>query len=162
MNLRKLAVPIVIASATILGGCTVPMVKVGGYEGLTRVGEGKATVYVYREQSFVGAANTYDVLIDEINVGALEDGSFIQTDVEAGAKVVRTDTGMGSGSEVTFEKGHIYCMKLTLNFNILMKSADINPASLDTCKAEIAPLNYVMKRDEAKALGLIKKRQSIF
>ena len=162
MDLRKLTVFGVIVSAILLEGCTVPMVKVGGYEGLTRVDAEKATVYVYRDQSFVGSANTYDVLIDEENVGALQDGSYIQVGVDEGAKVVRTDTGMGSGSEVMFEKGHIYCMKLTLNFNILMKSADINPASLDTCKNEMAALTYVIKRDEAKARGLVKGRQSVF
>lgn len=39
--------------------------------------------------------------------------------------------------------GEIYCMKLGLNFNVLMKSADIDPVPLEQCDREMKALDRV-------------------
>ncbi len=50
---------------------------------------------------------------------------------------------MGEGSKITVKNGDIYCMKLELNFNVLMKSANISPVSKEQCEKEIRSLREV-------------------
>ncbi|MBL4703806.1 MAG: hypothetical protein JKY54_04755 [Flavobacteriales bacterium] len=152
-----------IVTATIaLSGCAVSMSKVGKYDGLSQINADEATVYVYRERAITSSANDYDVLIDNNLVGALPNGSYLKVSSASGSKMVKAGTGMGRGSEVDFENGKLYCMKLSYNFNILMKSADIDPVSLATCNIEMTDLDYVMLKSEAKALGLTKKTPALF
>jgi len=123
-------------------GCAASVATVGVYEGLTSSDKNKATIYVYREELFMGAVNQYDVLINGKLAGSLPNGSFFMMNADAG-NISIEDAGMGKGSKITVENGNIYCMKLTLNFNILGKSADINPVNQKQCRAEMKGLKQV-------------------
>ena len=123
-------------------GCAASVATVGVYEGLTSSDKNKATIYVYRGELFMGAANQYDVLINGNLAGSLPNGSFFMVNADAG-NISIEDAGMGKGSKITVENGNIYCMKLTVNFNVLGKSADINPVNQKQCRAEMKGLEQV-------------------
>ena len=163
--IKMLAISFLMAG---LMGCTIatPVTTVGNYEGLANADPDKGRIFVYRDSSFVGAANQYDVMVNGELAGSLPNGSFFSVNAEPGENKIEprtlTSFGLGKGSTITVEQGGLNCLKLTLNFCLQCKSADINPTDLDTCKKEMAPLKQVMRRDEAKALGLVKKGQSLF
>ena len=123
-------------------GCAASVATVGVYEGLTSSDKNKATIYVYREELFIGSMNQYDVLINGYLAGSLPNGSFFMMNADAG-NISIEDAGMGKGSKITVENGNIYCMKMTLNFNVLGKSADINPVNQKQCRAEMKGLEQV-------------------
>lgn len=130
-------------------GCTIsaPVIDAGGYEGLANSDPDHATLYVYRESAFTGAANQYDVMVNGELVGSLPNGSFFTVEVLPGETKVEPRTltafGFGSGSTTSVEKGNPYCFKLTLNFCLQCKSADIVEVDSPQCEAEISSLRKV-------------------
>lgn len=132
-----------------LGGCTIssPVTTVGKYEGLNTTDPAKGTVFVYREDSFVGVANQYDVMVNNELVGSLPNGSFFSVDITPGEARIEPRTltafGLGNGTDLTVEQGQSYCLKLTLNFCVQCKSADISVVDRSQCTNEINKLKKV-------------------
>lgn len=132
-----------------LMGCTIstPVITNGSYEGLTNTDPEKGTIFVYRDSSWGGATNQYDVMVNGVLAGSLPNGSFFSVDVDPGEIKVEprtlTSFGFGKGSVVTVEKGRTYCLKLTLNFCLQSKSADINIVDVKQCESEIKSLKKV-------------------
>lgn len=139
-TLKLVAISLLVA---LTAGCATPVQTAGSYKGLTNLDNTKSTLYVYRESSMLGMANQYDVLMNQKLIGSLPNGSFFVVSTDAGSKTVKADTGMGEGSTISVETGKIYCMKLDLNFNVLMKSANINPVSQEQCDKEMKELEEV-------------------
>lgn len=138
---KMLAVAIV---AVPLFGCSSPVLTKGSFDGLTNSDPSKGTIFVYRESSFAGAANQYDVLMDGLLVGSAPNGSFFSMSAAPGEKYIKADTGsFGKGSTIVVEKNKIYCLKVTLNFCVGCKSADITPVTNDQCQTEIKSLSRV-------------------
>ena len=133
---------LIIAALTTFA-CSASVRRAGSYGGLGLPDTDQATVFVYRDSSFAGAANNYDIVIDDQLVGSLPNGSFFSVPAKPGVREISADTGMGEGSRVTLAAGEIYCMKLGLNFNVLMKSADIDPVPLEQCDREMKTLDRV-------------------
>jgi hypothetical protein len=130
--------------ALALTGCATSVIKVGRYEGLSNSNAKEAKIFVYRESSFVGAANQYDVLMDSVLVGSVPNGSFFTVDAKSGNRSLNADTHpFGKGTNIDVEAGKSYCVKLTLNFCFSCKSADITPVNLDQCETEIKSLTKV-------------------
>jgi len=132
-----------------LMGCTIatPVITSGNYEGLTNTDPGKGTIFVYRDSSFAGMANQYDVMVNGVLAGSLPNGSFFSVDADPGENKVEPRTltafGFGKGSVITVEQGRSYCLKLTLNFCLQCKSADINIVDAKQCDSEIKSLEKV-------------------
>ena len=130
-------------------GCTIatPVITSGSYGGLTNTPPDKGTIFVYRDSSFVGGANQYDVMVNGVLAGSLPNGSFFSVDVDPGEYKVEPRTltafGFGKGSVITVEQGKSYCLKLTLNFCVNCKSADINIVDAEQCDKEIKSLEKV-------------------
>lgn len=143
MKTRVLTMIAVSLLVAISAGCATSVKTTGNYKGLINTDKSRAAIYVYRESAIAGMINQYDVLIDEKLVGSLPNGSFFVVNTDAGNKMIRADTGMGEGSKITVKSGDIYCMKLDLNFNVLMKSANISPVSKEQCEKEIRSLREV-------------------
>ena len=133
-----------------LAGCEIaaPIKTSGRYEGLTNKDPNKGTIFVYRDKAFAGSANQYDVMLNGVLVGSLPNGSFISVNASPGDNKVEprtlTSFGFGKGSVVTVDKGKSYCLKLTLNFCLQCKSADINPVSTAQCESDIKSLEKVV------------------
>ncbi|MDO9424828.1 MAG: DUF2846 domain-containing protein [Methylobacter sp.] len=146
MKLKLLAISFFIIN---LMGCTTSsrVITSGSFEGLNNSGPEKGAIFVYRDSSFAGAANQYDVMLNGELVGSLPNGSFFSLDVDPGENKIEpktlTSTGFGKGINVTVEKGKVYCLKLTLNFCLSCKSADINLAEQNQCESEIKSLSKV-------------------
>ncbi len=132
-----------------LMGCTIstPITTSGSYEGLTNTDPDKGTIFIYRDSSFAGMTNQYDVMVNGVLVGSLPNGSFFSVKVDPGENKVEprtlTDFDLGKGSVITVEKGRSYCLKLTLNFCFSCKSADINIVDTKQCDSEIKSLQRV-------------------
>lgn len=130
-------------------GCTIssPVIKSGSYDGLTNSDPKKGTIFVYRDKAFGGSANQYDVMLNGVLVGSLPNGSFFTVDTEPGENKIEprtlTSFGFGKGSSITVEQGEVYCLKLTLNFCVQCKSADINIVDAKQCESEIKSLKKV-------------------
>jgi len=145
--LTKMVVSSVLVTA--LAGCTIatPVNRSGGFESLANKNPDKGTIFVYRENSLGGITNQYDVMINGDLAGSLPNGSFFSVNVNPGENKVEprtfTDFGFGKGSIVTVEKGQSYCLKLTLNFCVQCKSADIDVVDLQQCNREILSLDRV-------------------
>ncbi len=140
---------IIALSMSFFGGCTsaTPVVASGKYEGLANDDPAIGKNYVYREQAFTGGANQYDVMVNSVLSGSLPNGSFFETDVEPGDTKVEprtlTSFGFGKGVFSMTEPGGLYCFKLTLNFCLQCKSADINSVDTKQCEKEIQNLKKV-------------------
>ncbi len=144
MKFKFLRTLVILFLAVELVGCASPVVKDGKYEGLTNSDPSKATIFVYRDSSFAGAMNQYDVLIDGVLSGSLPNGSFFIATTEPGEKNIKADTGkFGKGSSILVEKGKAYCLKMTLNFCVSCKSADIDTVDNARCDKEIKSLAKV-------------------
>tara|TARA_R110002073_G_scaffold17876_2_gene66622 strand:- start:7343 stop:7801 length:459 start_codon:yes stop_codon:yes gene_type:complete len=149
MQLR--AIRATILSFVLLGlmGCTIstPVTNVGSYEGLKNSDRSNATLYVYRESAAFGSVNQYDVMVNGELAGSLPNGSFFTVDVLPGETKVEPRTltafGFGNGSTVSVDKGKPYCFKLTLNFCLQCKSANIVAVNTPKCEAEIDSLRKV-------------------
>ena len=132
-----------------LNGCTIatPVVTNGAYEGLNNTNPKKGTLYVYRKKAFAGSVNQYDVMLNDALVGSLPNGSFFSIDVDSGDNKVEprtlTSFGFGKGSIITVEEGKSYCLKLTLNFCVQCKSANIDVVDIAQCDSEIKSLKRV-------------------
>lgn len=127
-----------------LSGCSTAVVKGGNYDGIRNLDQGKGTVFIYRESAFAGGANQYDVLVDGVLAGSLPNGSFFTVGVEPGERTVKADTGsFGKSAKVLVESGKAQCLKMTLNFCVGCKSADIEPVGSEQCDNEIKSLTKV-------------------
>jgi len=127
-----------------LMSCASSVIKNGNFESLTNSNSNKGVIFVYRDKALAGSINQYDVLIDGKLAGSLPNGSFFTVDTEHGEKYIKADTGIfGKGSRITVEKSKSYCMKLTLNFCMSCKSADIKPVDKKQCVSEIKSLEKV-------------------
>lgn len=130
-------------------GCTIatPVVTSGSYEGLTNTDPNKGTIFVYREKAFAGGANQYDVMLNGELVGSLPNGSFFSVEADPGENNIEprtlTSFDFGKGGSVVVEQGGSYCLKLTLNFCMQCKSADINVVDDAQCDSEIQSLKKV-------------------
>lgn len=135
--------------ASVLTGCTIstPVMRAGSYQGLANTEPSKGTVFVYRNSAFAGSVNQYDVMINGALAGSLPNGSFFNVDVEPGETKVEPRTltafGFGKGSTIVVEKGNSYCFRLTLNFCVQCKSADIDAVDSKQCEDEISGLEKV-------------------
>ncbi len=149
MNIRIIKILVMSLAFSGLFGCTIstPVESIGSYEGLTNTDPNKGTIYVYRDKSFAGAANQYDVMLNEMLAGSLPNGSFFSVSAEPGENKVEPRTltafGFGKGSSVSVEPGETYCLKLTLNFCVQCKSADINIIDTKQCDNEMSSLKKV-------------------
>ena len=147
-NAIKLAAVVLLTLG--LAGCEIAaQVKTnGGYEGLTNKDPNKGQIFVYRSKAFAGAANQYDVMLNGTLVGSLPNGSFISVDANPGENKIEprtlTSFGFGKGSVLNVEADKSYCLKLTLNFCVQCKSADINPVSTEQCESDIKSLKKVV------------------
>ena len=132
-----------------LMGCEIAarVAPSGKYEGMSNKDPSKGTIFVYREKAFAGAANQYDVMLNGVLVGSVPNGSFISVDADAGQTKVEprtlTSFGFGKGSVVPVEKGKSYCLKLTPNFCMQCKSADITVVSNEQCNVDMKSLEKV-------------------
>ncbi len=144
--IKMLVISLVVAG---LMGCTIatPIITSGSYEGLTNTDPDKGAIFIYRDSSFVGAANQYDVMLNGVIVGSLPNGSFFIVDADPGENKVEprtlTEFDLGKGSVLTVEQGRSHCLKLTLNFCFSCKSADINIVDAKQCDSEIKSLEKV-------------------
>ncbi len=128
----------------VTAGCASTVETVGKYKGLNNLDENKGTVYVYRESSFVGGANQYDILKDNKLVGSVPNGSFFTVIAEPGEYFLKADTGsFGEGAAIVVHKGEVQCLKMTLNFCMSCKSADLTPVDTTQCENEIVDLEEV-------------------
>ena len=144
MKFHFVKVLVVVLFATELMGCASAVVDRGSYEGLTNSDPSKGTIFVYRERAFAGSVNQYDVLIDGVIGGSLPNGSFFAVNTEPGKKDIKADTGpFGKGSGILVEKNKVYCLKLTLNFCVSCKSADVTLIDIEKCENEIKSLTKV-------------------
>lgn len=149
MKINLFQVLITFLIVTGLMGCTMatPVVTSGSYEGLANTDPSKGTIFVYRGKAFAGAANQYDVMLNEVLVGSLPNGSFFTVEAEPGENKIEprtlTSFDFGKGSAVSVEPGGSYCLKLTLNFCMQCKSADINVVDDQQCESEISSLKKV-------------------
>jgi len=142
---------ILVASSLLIGlmGCEIatPVVPGGSYEGLTSTDPNKARIFIYRDKAFAGSANQYDVMLNGTLVGSLPNGSFFSIDTDPGEKKIEprtlTSFGFGKGSTINVEQSQSYCLKLTLNFCVQCKSADINPVDNKQCADEMKSLKKV-------------------
>ncbi|MBQ25271.1 DUF2846 domain-containing protein [Alcanivorax sp.] len=130
-------------------GCTIatPVVSSGKYEGMANDDPAMSKIYVYRDQAFAGGTNQYDVMVNGVLSGSLPNGSFFETEVEPGDTKVEprtlTSFGFGKGVSSMTDPGGIYCFKLTLNFCLQCKSADIDKIDTEQCESEIQNLKKV-------------------
>ncbi|MDO6762119.1 DUF2846 domain-containing protein [Agarivorans sp. 1_MG-2023] len=135
-----------------LTACTssTSVVSSGNFEGLSNAEAEKGTIFVYRDSSFAGAANQYDVMLNGELVGSLPNGSFFSLELAPSENKIEpktlTSTGFGKGTELSIEKGTVQCLKLTLNFCLSCKSADIDLVEQPQCEAEIKSLSKVSLR----------------
>lgn len=144
--IKMLVVSLLVAG---LMGCTIstPVITGGSYESLRNTNPEKGTIFVYRESSFAGITNQYDVMVNGVLAGSLPNGSFFSVEADPGENKVEPRTltafGFGKGSVITVEQGKSYCLKLTLNFCMQCKSADINIVDTKQCDSEIKSLEKV-------------------
>jgi hypothetical protein len=144
--IKILAMPLLVLG---LIGCTIstPVVTNGSYEGLANTDIYRGEIFIYRESSFAGVANQYDVMVNGVLSGSLPNGSFFSVDAEPGENKVEprtlTSFGLGKGSTITVERGNSSCLKLTLNFCVQCKSADIDIVDNEQCDSEIKSLKKV-------------------
>ncbi len=130
-------------------GCTIstPVITIGSFDGFKNTDPDKGTIFIYRDSSLMGAANQYDVMVNGVLAGSLPNGSFFSVDVDPGEIKVEPKTftsfGFGKGSVLAVEQGRSYCLKLTLNFCMDCKSADINIVDTKQCDSEIKSLKKV-------------------
>jgi hypothetical protein len=143
MKFKIIKMLVVSLFAAELMGCASSVIESGNFEDISNSDPNKGTIFVYRDKALTGFANQYDVLIDGVLVGSLPNGSFFTVNTEPGKKNIKADTGMGKGSSILVEKNKTYCMKMLLNFNIIMKSADIVPVDNEQCNSEIKSLTKV-------------------
>ena len=149
MNFNLIKIFAISLAAVGLIGCTIstPVVKSGGFESLSNTDPSKGEIFVYRDKNFAGAANQYDVMVNGVIAGSLPNGSFFNVAADPGENKVEpktfTNYNFGKGSVISVEKGKPYCLKLTLNFCMQCKSADINVVDTIQCENEIKSLNKV-------------------
>ncbi|GEM_PF-848210 len=130
-------------------GCAMssPVKNIGSFDGLANSNPNKGSIFVYRDKAFAGVLNQYDVMINGKLAGSLPDGSFFAVETDPGEIKIEPDTftkfGLGKGTSITVEKGKSYCLKLTLNFCVQCKSADINLVDNEQCENEIRSLAKV-------------------
>jgi hypothetical protein len=150
MKVNGLKVLVVVLLAIALTGCEIAarVKTTGKYEGLANKDPSKGQIFVYRESAFAGAANQYDVMLNGKLVGSLPNGSFFSVPATPGQTKIEprtlTSFGLGKGTSVNVEAGKSYCFKMTLNFCLQCKSADITPVSTEQCERDMKSLRSVV------------------
>lgn len=157
-NIKSLGFKIIATAifGLMLSGCSMstPVTTVGSFEGINNTETDKGVVFIYRESSFAGSANQYDVMVDGVLKGSVPNGSFFNVNLNPGKHKIEPKTftsfGLGKGIDITVEKGKSYCLKLTLNFCVQCKSADLNIVDNKQCEKEIKSLDKVQLKETNK------------
>ena len=157
-NIKSLGFKIIATAilGLILSGCSMytPVSTVGSYEGIANTDKDKGTVFIYRDSSFAGMANQYDVMVDGVLKGSVPNGSFFSVNLTPGKHTIEPKTftsfGLGKGIDITVEQGQSYCLKLNLNFCVQCKSADLNIVDNKQCEKEMKSLDKVQLKETNK------------
>jgi hypothetical protein len=98
---------------------------------------GKAVVYIYRPQSFLGAALTYLVYANQIPVVNLRNGGYLPYFSGPGKILFSAETETQSVAIIAVEAGKSYYLKGTLQMGILVGRPDLQQVPELIGRAEI-------------------------
>ena len=104
--------------------------------------QGKAGVYIYRDDSFAGAALKKDLWIDGKCIGESASGIFFHTDVDGG-KIHKVDTESEFSPntlELLFEEGKNYFIRQFLKLGVFVGGAGLEQIPEEEGKIVVAKL----------------------
>lgn len=100
----------------LLGGCSATGEK---FVAPALINEDTATVYLMRQDKFLGAAGCRDVLINKVDFGCIKNAGFLKIEISPGnktitlPKVTENDWANETSVEQNFERGGIYYYEWT-------------------------------------------------
>ena len=102
-----------------------------------------AGIYVYRKDTFVGAALKKDVWIEKDCVGQTAKGVFFYKEVPGNEKLEISTESEFSPNTLTInaENGELYFIEQFIKMGVFVGGADLELAHTDTGKSEVQRLN---------------------
>jgi len=143
--MKKVVIAAVIATATLAGCSSVPMES----KEITDIAKkfnnptkNTAGVYVYRKDTFVGAALKKDVWIGEDCVGQTAKGVFFYKEVPGDETLVISTESEFSPNKLTInaKNGELYFVEQFIKMGAFVGGADLELAHIDTGKSEVQRL----------------------
>ncbi len=139
-----------ITTAALLGGCSsVPMEskeKASIAKEFKKPSQGTAGIYVYRKDSFVGAALKKDVWINKDCVGQTAKGVFFYKEVPGSDKLEIATESEFSPNKLTIsaKNGELYFVEQYIKMGAFVGGADLELANAETGKSEVRRLGMAV------------------
>lgn len=139
------------AMSLLLGGCAT----LGStYTPDTHAPKDKATVYVYRTSGFGGAAISYTVAVNGVDVSSLPSGGYFVYYAAAGENEFTAKTEAKTSVTVDAKAGETYYVKGTIGMGVLVGHPHLTQVTNEVGTKEIASCKLVPPQpDKAAAKG---------
>jgi hypothetical protein len=143
--MKKVLLATVIATAVLAGCSSVPMEskeKTNIAKKFSAPSQDTAGIYVYRKDTFVGAALKKDVWVGTDCVGQTAKGVFFYKEVPGNDKLEISTESEFSPNQLTIEakNGELYFVEQYIKMGAFVGGADLQLANVDTGKSEVQRL----------------------
>ena len=143
--MKKVMIATLLATATLAGCSSVPMEPAGianAAKEFNPPSPDTAGIYVYRKDTYVGAALKKDVWIEKECVGQTAKGVFFYKEVPGDRKLDISTESEFSPNTITIdaENGKLYFVEQFIKLGAFVGGADLQLAHADTGKAEVRRL----------------------
>ncbi|WP_415895430.1 DUF2846 domain-containing protein [Neptuniibacter sp. PT34_22] len=150
--MKKVVLATVIATASLAGCSSVPMesrpIEMQAKE-FNPPSEDTAGIYVFRKDTFVGAALKKDVWIEKECVGQTAKGVFFYKEVPGNEKLEISTESEFSPNTLTIEaqNGKLYFVEQFIKMGAFVGGADLQLAHAETGKSEVLRLGMAKGGD---------------
>lgn len=100
----------------------------------------RGKLYVYRPKAFKGGGVSYQVHVNENNLGKLINHSYLSTELPAGEYEVWAKTEARKGIHIRIGANEIVCVKGGISFGFVVGRPKFEQVSLEQCKRELIGL----------------------
>jgi hypothetical protein len=143
--MKKVLLATIIATASLAGCSSVPMEskeKANIAKEFNSPSEDTTGIYVYRKDTFVGAALKKDVWIGKDCVGQTAKGVFFYKEVLGNEKLEISTESEFSPNTLTIDakNGELYFVEQFIKMGAFVGGADLKLAHIDTGKSEVQRL----------------------
>lgn len=143
--MKSVVLATILATATLTGCSSVPMESkevANKAKEFNVPSQDKAGIYVYRKDTFVGAALKKDIWIEKNCVGQTAKGVFFYKEVPGNEKLEISTESEFSPNTLTInaKNGELYFVEQFIKMGAFVGGADLELASTDTGKSEVLRL----------------------
>ncbi len=120
----------VIVASLVLSGCAATG---EAYSSMKAPVEGKAKLYVLRDDRFMGGALAFSVYANDVKVGVIRNNGYFDADIPLGDVEVWGEEESKRGIVIRAEEGKTYCVRVGVEVGLLTSGPSFSEVPRHRC-----------------------------